>query len=207
MNNLAVKSYQEEPGEDIRKSIWASGQWSALQMFRVAAWKSARGLAPLALNSEDAIASRSAAAISAIAPWREKDVLRAETDWEAWLKSAATAIGSKPDRTGLLGLEGFGYPMASAFLSFLLPAVFPVVDRWTIKAVYGADVARRAGVWHRSRVYASFAQELANRQNRFAVVHNIHRLDQAVMNAAIACRHHEHPCPCYPFWPIDLPHL
>ncbi|WP_310773394.1 hypothetical protein [Mycobacterium sp. Z3061] len=204
---MAGQSYQEEPGQDIRESIWERGQWSALQMFRVAAWKSARGLAPLSLNSEDAIASRSAAAISAIAPWRETDLLREQIDWDAWRECAATAIGSKPDRTGLLGLEGFGYPMASAFLSFLLPAVFPVVDRWTIEAVYGAEAAKKARLWHRSRVYAHFAQNLANRQNHFAGAPNIHRLDQAVMNLAMACRHHERPCRCYPFWPVELPDI
>ena len=90
---MAGKSYQDEPGDDIRESIWESGRLSALQMFRGAAWKSARGLASLTLNTEEAIASRTAAAISAITPWRETNVLRGEVDWHAWRNAAATAIG------------------------------------------------------------------------------------------------------------------
>lgn len=204
---LAGKSYQDDPGDDIRESIWASGRLSALQMFRVAAWKSARGLASLTLNTEDAIASRTAAAVNVITPWRETNVLRGEVDWDAWRNAAATAIGSKTDRTGLLGLEGFGYPMASAVLSFLVPAAFPVIDRWTVEAVYGASVAKRAGVWHRSRVYAHFARELVERQNYFGGVSNIHRVDQAVMKCAMACCHRERPCACYPYWPVDPPNV
>lgn len=174
-------------------------------MFRVAAWKSARGLPSLTLNTEDAIATRTAAAISAIAPWRDSNVLKGEVDWCAWRNAAATAIGSKADRTGLLGLEGFGYPMASAFLSFLIPAAFPVIDRWTVEAVYGAAIVRKTGIWHRSRVYVHFAQELVERQDSFANAQNIHRVDQAVMNRAMACAHGERPCVCYPYWPVDLP--
>jgi hypothetical protein len=202
---LAGKRYQDEPGHDIREPIWERGRFSALEMFRVAAWKSARGLASLTLNTEDAIASRTAAAIRAITPLRETNVLEDQVDWHAWRNAAATAIGSKADRTGLLGLEGFGYPMASAFLSFLVPTAFPVIDRWTVEAVYGAGVAGRAGVWHRFRVYTHFTQELARRQNDFADAPNIHRVDQAVMNRAMACCHLERPCVCYPYWPVDPP--
>ncbi|WP_156656010.1 hypothetical protein [Mycobacterium sp. 852002-51971_SCH5477799-a] len=202
---MAGKSYQEEPGDDIRESIWETGRLSALQMFRVAAWKSARGLPSLTLNTEDAIATRTAAAMSAIASWRDRNVLKEEVDWGVWRSAAATAIGSKADRTGLLGLEGFGYPMASAFLSFLVPTAFPVIDRWTVEAVYGANIVKKTGVWHRSRVYAHFAQELVERQDLFADAQNIHRVDQTVMNRAMACRHSERPCVCYPSWPVDPP--
>jgi hypothetical protein len=202
--DVAGKSYQDEPGDDLRESIWKCGRLSALQMFRVAAWKSAKGLGSLTLNTEEAIAARTAAAITAITPLRETNVLQGQIDWDAWRVAAATAIGSKPDRTGLLGLEGFGYPMASAFLSFLAPAAFPVIDRWTVEAVYGASVARTT-VWHRSRVYTHFAKELVRRQNHFADAPNIHRIDQAVMDQAMACAHSERPCVCYPYWPIDPP--
>jgi hypothetical protein len=202
---LAGKRYQDEPGDDIREAIWRRGRLTALEMFRVAAWKSAQGLASLTLNTEDAIASRTGAAIGAITPWRETNVLGDQVDWRDWRNGAASAIGSKADRTGLLGLEGFGYPMASAFLSFLIPKAFPVIDRWTVEAVYGAGVARRTGAWQQSRVYTHFAQELVQRQDDFADAPNIHRVDQAVMNRAMPCSHLGRPCVCYPYWPVDPP--
>jgi hypothetical protein len=126
-------------------------------------------------------------------------------DWEAWRDTAAAAIGSKRDQTGLLGLDGFGYPMASAFLSYLVPAAFPVIDRWTVKAVYGSSVAQSVGVWHRSVVYAHFSQQLVHRQDNFPDISNIHRLDQAVMSRAMGCTHREASCACFPYWPVAPP--
>lgn len=202
---MAGKRYQDEPGEDFRECLWDNGHFTPLQMFRLAAWKSARGLASLTLNSEDAIVDTTAKAIAALADWRRVDVLSGEVDWTAWRETAANAIGSKPARTGLLSLEGVGFPMASAFVSYLAPAAFPVIDRWTVQAVYGAAVASRPTRWHSSRVYAHFAQQLVTRRADFPSAVNIHRLDQAVMNTAMACTHPERPCECFPSWPVELP--
>lgn len=199
------KRYHDEPDDNFREQIWTRGHFSALELFRLAAWKSAQGLASLTLNTEEAIACRTSAAMEVIAPWRETDVLRSEVDWRAWSDTASTAIGSKREHTGLLGLEGFGYPMASAFLSYLVPAAFPVIDRWAVKAVYGSSVAQSAGVWHRWLVYAHFGQQLVNRQGDFPDAPNIHRVDQAVMNRAMNCSHRERPCACFPYWPVDPP--
>ena len=134
---MSGKRYQAEPDDHFRKSLWDNGHFSPLEMFRLAAWKSAMGLASLTLNSEDAIVDTTRVAMGALADWRGVDVFSGEVDWTALRETAATAIGSKTDRTGLLSLEGFGYPMASAFLSFLAPGAFPVIDRWTVDAVYG----------------------------------------------------------------------
>jgi hypothetical protein len=57
---LAGKSYQDEPGDDIRESIWESGRLSALQMFRVAAWKPAQELGYLTLNTSRSRPARAA---------------------------------------------------------------------------------------------------------------------------------------------------
>ncbi|MCX8495937.1 MAG: hypothetical protein ORN51_07120 [Akkermansiaceae bacterium] len=202
---MAGKRYQVEPGEEFREQIWERGHLTALQMFRIAAWKSARGLASLTLNSEKAIRGSTAAAITTIRPWRKSDVICGEVDWSDWLETVATAIGSKRDRRGLLALEGFGYPMASAFLSFLAPGAFPVIDRWTVQAVYGASVASKPGIWQRSSAYAHFAEQLASRRTEFPEAPNIHRLDQAVMNKAIGCKHGNRPCDCFRSWPVALP--
>lgn len=202
---MTGKAYQVEPGDDFRELLWENGYFSPLQMFRLAAWKSAQGLASLTLNTEDAIADTTGAALTAIAPCRHLDVFNGETDWAAWRETAAKAIGSKTQGTGLLGLAGFGYPMASAFLSFLAPGAFPVIDRWTVAAVYGAPVAARTSVWHRSLVYAHFAEQLVTQRNDFPDAINIHRLDQAVMNKAMSCKHTDCRCDCFPSWPVELP--
>lgn len=202
---MAGKRYHVEPDDIFRQRIWARGQFSSHELFRLAAWKSAQGLASLTLNSEDAIFRRTSAAMEAIAPWREVDVLRTEVDWDAWLNTAAIAIGSKRKQTGLLGLEGIGYPMASAFLSYLIPVAFPVIDRWAVRAVYGSGVAKRHTVWHRSVVYAHFSQQLVDRQDDYPDASSIHRLDQAVMNRAMSCTHGGTSCACFPYWPVDPP--
>jgi hypothetical protein len=202
---MAGKRYQAEPDDDFRKSLWDRGHFSPLQVFRLAAWKSAMGLASLTLNSEDAIVDTTRVAMTALADWRRVDAFSGEVDWTAWYETAATAIGSKTDRTGLLSLEGFGYPMASAFLSFLAPSAFPVIDRWTVDAVYGAPVAARPKLWHRSSVYAHFAEQLVTRREDFPNAMNIHRLDQAVMSKAMSCNHADRPCDCFPTWPVEVP--
>lgn len=63
---MAGKRYQDEPGDDLRQCLWDKGHFTPLQMFRLAAWKSARGLASLTLNSEDAIVDTTRKAIAAL---------------------------------------------------------------------------------------------------------------------------------------------
>jgi hypothetical protein len=172
----ARPTYQTEPAA-LCELIWDQGSITALQMMRIAAWKSARGLASLTR------------------PWRDADVLVQDVDWIAWHEAAAMAIGSKRKGTGLLALDGFGYPMASAFLALLAPRAFPVIDRWTVKALYGAAT----GNYQRSLVYVHFAQTLASHAVRFPWARTIHQVDQAVMAAALGCAHDERPCECLPF--------
>ena len=196
----ARPSYQHEPFH-LREAIWSRGYMTALQMLRIAAWKSARGLASLTLNDEDLIRLRTADAFDAIRPWRAADVLNAPVDWDAWREMVAHAVGSKQGQTGLLALEGVGYPMASAFLALLAPAAFPVIDRWAVHGVYGPTI----GNYQTSLVYTDFAQALAARRGCFATANTIHELDQAVMTAAMNCSHDLRPCDCLPFVPADFP--
>jgi len=51
----AKPAYQREP-EELRDQIWDAGVITPLQLFRIVAWKSAKGLAPVSLNSEKDIA-------------------------------------------------------------------------------------------------------------------------------------------------------
>ena len=174
---------------------------TALQMLRIAAWKSARGLASLTLNDEDSIRLRTANAMDAIRPWRSTDVLRDPVDWAAWREAVARAVGWKQRQTGLLALDGVGYPMASAFLALLAPAAFPVIDRSAVHGVYGSPI----GNYQTSLAYTDFARALAARGEYFPSARTIHELDQAVMTAAMNCSHHRRPCECLPFDQADFP--
>jgi hypothetical protein len=76
----------------------------------------------------------------------------------------------------------------------------PVIDRWTVKAVYGTA----PGNFQRSRVYADFARHLVQHASHYSTAENIHQVDQEIMNAAMTCRH-EPPCDCLPFAPVAMP--
>lgn len=196
-------NYQLEPTE-LREPIWESRVIVPLQLMRIAAWKSARGLAPLTMNSDHVIRTRTGQLIETIEPFRHVDVVRAQLDvdgWETWRQAVAAGVGSKSLRTGLLGLEGFGYPMASAFLALLAPAAFPVIDRWTLRAVYGST----SGNFQRSVVYADFAQHLVRHAGHYPDAAGIHEIDQLVMNAAMNCKHDLRGCACLPFKPSVMP--
>lgn len=202
--------YQTESDDELRELIWNAGRITPLQLFRIAAWKSAKGLAPISLNSEELIADVTAATLATIAPYRDVDALRDDVDWGAWESAAATAIGrSSKGRssagTGLLALSGFGYAMSTAFLSWLAPAAFPVMDKWTNLAVFGRGLGQR---WERAAVYSVFAQRLgvvAPELVEWDTRPTIHQVDVAVMNAMIGCAHPRDECTCVPFSAVGLP--
>lgn len=142
--------------------------------------------------------------------WRSTNILTQEIDWEAWKLAVANAIGSEPDGTGLLGLEGVGYPRATAFIAFLAPAAFPVIDKWTVKAIYGNQAYAKTSKWMRAAAYKHFASELVSNSSHFPSCSTVHDIDQKVMNTARRCErqygHTSRPCTCYATnWPIPLP--
>ena len=193
--------YQEAPIE-LREQVWAAGSFTPLQLFRVAAWKSARGLASLTLNTEQDITDRTSGALDAIRSWKGVDVLRQEVDWDDYRQSVATAMGVKGE-TGLLALSGFGYPMASAFLAILAPEAFPVIDKWTVKAVYGRDLT--IGL-QKAAVYTHFARRLIEVAPSFdRELSTVHAVDKAVMEAAMEWDRQDAGYQPLPFEPVAVP--
>ena len=102
------------------------------ELFRLAAWKTGQGLGSLTVNTEEEIQDRTRAALDAIRPWRDQSVsgLTSEAMWANWRGTARQAIGDAAVNSGLLGLDGVGYPMATAILAILEPTVWPGLDRW-----------------------------------------------------------------------------
>lgn len=179
VDDMSKPSYQQRPPDEMRESIWDQGWITPWQLFRIVAWKSAKGLAWLSLNDERQIIAATAAAVQTLAPWREVDVTGSGIDWRSWEAAARTAIGSKNARTGLLALDGVGYPVATAVLAFLAPAAFPVMDRWAVQGVFGKTVAKGTA-WHRGAAYRAYAEELATCP-ALAGFGNVHQRDQHVM--------------------------
>jgi hypothetical protein len=167
---------------------------TGLQVLRVAAWKSGRGLGDLTLNSEEAFRGVSSKAMKEIQSWNGRSVLgrMSHKDWDDWRDVAATAIGSKAKATGLLGLKGVGYPMATAILCILNPEVWPVMDKWAVQTVFGTRVGGRqwsTGRWQKAKAYSAFAHHLATQGSKtWPAERTIHSLDQLAMRASMPAR-------------------
>lgn len=174
-------AYQEVPPDEIRQAAWAHGRLTALQLFRIVAWKSAKGLASLTLNSEDEIERHTSATLEVLGGWRGTDVLDGKPNWERWEDDARSMVGVQGS-SGLLALSGIGYPVASALLAFLAPSAFPVIDRWAVRAVWGDAAVKRTRDWQCAAGYVAYARNLVSLRGRWPTATSIHELDVAAMN-------------------------
>jgi hypothetical protein len=157
---------------------------TAFELVKVVAWKSAKGLALVTENDERDIVERTKAAARSITAVRElqPDAREDETYWSEFEGAARAAIGDEKAGTGLLGLRGVGYPVATAVLCALDPNTWPVMDRWAVASVFdgvGPD-------WKHASAYRAFARHLATEGRRhFGESASIHELDVAAMNASM----------------------
>ena len=186
---MSRKTFQFDlPVSDV-DGMWERGRISGFELVRIGAWKSAKSVALLTVNSESFIESCTANAMAVIRPFREVDVIRDKTDWDVWQNCVATAIGRKKQpRSGLLRLEGVGYPVATAILSILAPSAFPVLDKWAISAVFGVPVQEASrGKWHRAAMYTEYCRRLATEERpEFDPRMNIHGRDVEMMKLGMA---------------------
>jgi hypothetical protein len=205
-NERAKPAYQREPTE-LRDEIWAAGHITPLQLFRIIAWKSAKGLAPVSLNTEEDITRWTSNALDATSSWRTTNVLTDTIDWNEWEHAAGNAIGASRQavgdskKSGLLALEGVGYPVASAILALLLPDAFPVIDKWTVLGIYGPEAKN----WQKKVVYRSFAERLVEVAHHFPGCSSIHEVDKQVMDTVIDCPHEDARWSCLKFDRIAQP--
>lgn len=175
-------------------AAWSRGYLTPLELLRIAAWKSAQGLAWLSLNTEEEIKSRTAAALEHLRPWRGTPMVGVtdEQAWAKWRNAAWSAIGVHGD-TGLLALSGVGYPMATAILATLDPETWPVMDKWAVTTVFGqrpGGAALPVGRWQRADAYAAYARHLATAGNQcWGPGLTIHELDQRAMKASMKGGH------------------
>lgn len=184
-----AKKYQRRPGE-VAVSAWSRGHLTPLELLRVAAWKTGQGLGSLTTNTEEAIRQRTSDALGAIRPWRGELVtnLTSQVPWADWREAARLAIGDATAGSGLLGLDGVGYPMATAILAILEPTAWPVMDRWATLTIFGRNSAgspwpnRR---WQHASAYEAYARHLATHgAMAWGPDLSVHQLDQKAMNLA-----------------------
>jgi hypothetical protein len=184
-----MKNYQVRPSY-IADLAWHRGYLKPLELLRIAAWKTGQGLGSLTLNTEESIESRTGAAIDCIRPWKGRRVvgLNDKAIWDNWRETARRAIGVKATSEGLLGLKGVGYPMASAILDILDPEVWPVMDRWAVRTVFGAQpngAAWRLEHWQCAAAYEAYACHLATvGKDCWDQAYSIHQLDVEAMRAS-----------------------
>lgn len=159
-----AKKYQKRP-DDVAARAWSRGYLTPLDLFKAAAWKTGQGLGYLTLNTEDEITSRTRAAIDCIRPWHGRTITAeaGDAEWDDWRETARHAIGATVDQSGLLGLQGVGYPMATAILDILDPCVWPVIDQWAVMTVFGTRPSGQqwsAARWQCASAYAAYARHL-----------------------------------------------
>jgi hypothetical protein len=184
-----MKKYQVRPSE-IATSAWNRGYLKPLELLRIAAWKTGQGLGSLTVNTERDIESRTGAAMSSIQHWRGRRVvgLTDQALWDDWRETARSAIGVAASRKGLLGLEGVGYLMATAILDILDPDVWPVIDQWAVKTVFGTQpdgTPWPTRQWQCAAAYEAYARHLAiEGAKRWGPDSSIHLLDVEAMKVS-----------------------
>jgi hypothetical protein len=182
-----AKKYQKRP-DDVAARAWSRGYLTPLDLFKVAAWKTGQGLGSLTVNTGEEIEARTQAAVNCIQPWRDRPVsgLAGDAMWEDWRETARRAIGASADRSGLLGLEGVGYPMATAVLDILDPDVWPVMDRWAVITVFGTRPGGQplpGTWWQHATAYEAYARHLVTHgAAAWGSGLSVHELDEEAMN-------------------------
>jgi hypothetical protein len=183
------KEYQACP-DWIAGRAWNRGYIEAFELARIAAWKSAVGVAAITVNKPDEIEACTRAVISAIRPWLGKKGTELASDfgWAAWQQTANTAIGwigRREPSSGLLSLKGVGYPMATAILDILDPNVWPVIDKWAAKTVFGVIPSRYCAAR-----YAAYARHLVTEGTKYwGAGLSIHQLDEKAQSASMKDGH------------------
>lgn len=164
-----MRRYQDEPSA-IAEAAWKRGYLTPLELLRVGAWKEARIPAAISVNPNGRIEEVTGNTIRTLdeAGAREWKPLGEASDlfWDEYAAILRQVVGSSYDHSGLYGLDGVRYPVASAILYILVPSVFPVIDRHAVRAIFGspsegAAVPSTQTWWYRHVVYVAYARHLA----------------------------------------------
>jgi hypothetical protein len=186
--------FQDEP-EELVAEIFSLGYITPWNLFKIVSWKSARGLAWLSLNTEEEIRFVTEELVDGLRQLPETaNVLSKpmnEEDWNEWQRLAGELVGAVGKKnvqpSGLLRLQGVGYPVATAVLGLLKPNVFPVMDRWAVETIFGYGAGRKTWQWHTKATYRRYTERLVNPECEFLdEIKTLRERDIAAMNASKA---------------------
>ena len=186
--------FQDEP-EELVAEIFSLGCITPWNLFKIVSWKSARGLAWLSLNTEEEIRFVTKELVDGLRQLPETaNVLSKpmnEEDWNEWQRLAGELVGAVGKKnvqpSGLLRLQGVGYPVATAVLGLLKPNVFPVMDRWAVETIFGDGAGRKTWQWHTKAAYRRYTERLVNPECEFLdEIKTLRKRDIAAMNASKA---------------------
>lgn len=186
--------FQDEP-EELVAEIFSLGYITPWNLFKIVSWKSARGLAWLSLNTEEEIRFVTEELVDGLRQLPETaNVLSKpmnEEDWNEWQRLAGELVGAVGKKnvqpSGLLRLQGVGYPVATAILGLLKPNVFPVMDRWAVETIFGYGAGRKTWQWHTKVAYRRYTERLVNPECEFLdEIKTLRKRDIAAMNASKA---------------------
>ncbi len=186
--------FQDEP-EELVAEIFSLGYITPWNLFKIVSWKSARGLAWLSLNTEEEIRFVTEELVNGLRQLPETaNVLSKpmnEEDWNEWQRLAGELVGAVGKKnvqpSGLLRLQGVGYPVATAVLGLLKPNVFPVMDRWAVETIFGYGAGRKTWQWHTKVAYRRYTERLVNPECEFLdEIKTLRKRDIAAMIASKA---------------------
>lgn len=184
--------FQDEP-EELVAEIFSLGYITPWNLFKIVSWKSARGLAWLSLNTEEEIRFVTEELVDGLRQLPETaNVLSKpmnEEDWNEWQRLAGELVGAVGKKnvqpSGLLRLQGVGYPVATAILGLLQPNVFPVMDRWAVETIFGDGAGRKTWQWHTKAAYRRYTERLVNPECEFLdEIKTLRKRDIAAMNSS-----------------------
>ena len=196
--------YQTEPNFEV--GIKARGYITYWEAIRICAWKSAKGVANFTTNTESFVESETKMALSNLSSiFGINPVTQIGNDdyWTQFQNVVTAAMGNKKT-SGFLGLEGVGYPVATAFLAIIDPNIFPVYDRWVVFAVTGENHKQIPSKYLWTSCYTKYVIHLATHgPAAFGAGLNIHELDQRAMQLGMdAARKKTTPQSLNPMFPI-----
>lgn len=185
--------YQKEP-KDLVPEIFERGFISPWELFKIVAWKSAKGVAWLSLNTENEIISYTTDTVAGLRSWSGPsdilDIKMTPKHWSAWEAKAGELIGADKAHaeagipSGLLRLHGVGFPVATAILGLLKPDVFPVMDRWAVETIFGSGTSRKR--WQTKKQYCAYTKRLVEPiQVELQELQTLRERDRAAMNIAM----------------------
>lgn len=179
VGNRASPAYQNFPTDEGDRA-WFRGYLDSRDLFRIAAWKSAKGMATLTLNTTDKIEHVTGLVVELLRPYQHADARvlhQSGQEWTVFLDVTETAVSR---HTGLQQLDGVGLAMASAILCALNERAWPVIDKWATISLFESKLG--PSDWHWTSTYRQYIEATMTLSLSVYKDHSIHEIDLKLMD-------------------------